>query len=270
MENSSTASAGRSTNSRSSGGTFHHIGLVISVAFVLATLFTAWSPANLLTGSPSQSSNTSIFPPPTSEDASSATATPLTNPLIGIVVGHWGDNNDPGAVCLDTNLTEFEVNQNIATLVKSDLEAKGIDVQLLKEFDPKLRGFQATALVSIHADSCEYINDQATGFKVAAALANPRPERGARLTACLRSRYARVTGLALHSTSITNDMTSYHAFDEISENTTAVIIETGFMNLDRQLLEQHPDIAAEGITQGILCFINNEDVSSPPTPTTSP
>jgi N-acetylmuramoyl-L-alanine amidase len=270
MEKSSAASAGRSTNSRAGGGTFRNIGLVISVAFVLATLFTAWSPANLLTGSPSQSSNASIFPEPTSEQAASVTAAPRTNPLIGLVVGHWGDNNDPGAVCLDNNLTEFEVNQNIATLAKSDLEAQGIDVELLKEFDPRLRGFEATALVSIHADSCEYINDQATGFKVAAALANPRPERGARLTACLRSRYARATGLTLHSTSITNDMTSYHAFEEIDANTTAVIIETGFMNLDRQLLEQHPEVAAEGITQGILCFLNNEDISSPPTPTSSP
>jgi N-acetylmuramoyl-L-alanine amidase len=117
-------------------------------------------------------------------------------------------------------------------------------------------------LVSIHADSCDYINDLATGFKVAAALASPNPERATRLTACLRSRYAQATGLPLHSTSVTADMTDYHAFGEISELTPAAIIETGFLNLDRQFLTQNPDIAAQGITNGILCFLNNESISN--------
>ena len=67
-------------------------------------------------------------------------------------------------------------------------------------------------------------------------------------------------------------MTSYHAFGEIDENTTAAIIETGFLNLDRQFLTQHADLAAEGIAKGILCFINNESISPPaiPTPATTP
>jgi N-acetylmuramoyl-L-alanine amidase len=132
---------------------------------------------------------------------------------------------------------------------------------LLKEFDPKLNNYQASALVSIHADSCDYINDQAAGFKVASALANPRPERAARLTACLRNRYAQATNLPLHN-SITIDMTSYHAFDEIHAETTAAIIEVGFLNLDRQVLTENTDAVAQGITDGIICFLNNEDITS--------
>jgi len=135
---------------------------------------------------------------------------------------------------------------------------------LLAEFDPKLSGYQAAALVSIHADSCSYVNDQASGFKVATAFGSPHPERAARLTACLRSRYGQMTGLSLHSTSVTLDMTEYHAFDEINENTPAVIIETGFLNLDRQFLTQNPEQAAEGIAAGIECYLKNESI----TPTT--
>ena len=59
-------------------------------------------------------------------------------------------------------------------------------------------------------------------------------------------------------------MTSYHAFSEIDENTPAVIIETGFLNLDRQLLTQNPDVAAQGIASGIICFIRNESITATP------
>jgi len=42
-----------------------------------------------------------------------------------------------------------------------------------------------------------------------------------------------------------------------------VIIETGFLNLDRQILEYQPDLIAEGIAKGVLCYIRNEDASPP-------
>ena len=56
-------------------------------------------------------------------------------------------------------------------------------------------------------------------------------------------------------------MTSYHAFDEIHHDTPAVIIEVGFLNLDRQVLTNHADVVAQGITDGILCYIGNQNVN---------
>jgi N-acetylmuramoyl-L-alanine amidase len=61
-------------------------------------------------------------------------------------------------------------------------------------------------------------------------------------------------------------MSSYHAFDEIDPNTNAVIIEAGFLNLDRQVLTKGQDQIAEGISKGILCYIRNEDISPPDQP----
>jgi len=55
-------------------------------------------------------------------------------------------------------------------------------------------------------------------------------------------------------------MSSYHAFDEIDIDTPAAIIETGFLNLDRQILTQEPDRIADGISKGILCYIYNESI----------
>ena len=241
---------------RASMNILRQLYVVFGVGAVLATLFTAWTPLGLIPSGLAQqftdllgssSSNNSAFP------------TATARPRIGIVAGHWG--NDSGAVCNDTGLTEVELNLDVATRVKEKLTAEGFDVDLLQEFDDQLEGYQALALVSIHADTCQFIDNNATGFKLAAALASARPERANRLLACVRSRYEATTGLRDHSGSATAHMSSYHAFNEVHTDTTAVIIEAGFMNLDRQILTQQPDLIAEGIAQGVLCYIYNEDAS---------
>lgn len=175
-----------------------------------------------------------------------------SNPHIGIVAGHWG--YDTGAICLD-GLTEADVNLNIARRVIARLEARLFRVDLLQEFDPRLNGYAADALVSIHSDSCEYINDIATGFKIAHSIASYTPEAEDQLVDCIEEQYAAATQLPFHANSITPDMTSYHSFSEVEPDTPAAIIEIGFLYLDRALLTQQPDLVADGIAQGIFCFI---------------
>jgi len=143
-------------------------------------------------------------------------------------------------------------------------------VDLLNEFDTRLNGYRAVALVSIHNDSCEYVNEEATGFKVASSLDTRDINRAQRLTACLVDRYQSATHLKFHAGSITGDMREYHAFSEIDPNTITAIIETGFLNLDRGILTGQTELVASGVTQGILCFINNESVVPTPFPTSAP
>jgi N-acetylmuramoyl-L-alanine amidase len=191
---------------------------------------------------------------------------------IGIVAGH--NASDSGAVCADENgnvtLTEADVNKKIADLARAKLIQRGYQVDLLNEFDTRLSGYNAVALVSIHNDSCEYINDEATGFKVASSAQTVDRNRAQRLTACLVDRYAAITGLNFHAGSITADMREYHAFSEINPNTVTAIIETGFLYLDREILTQETERIAEGVVQGILCYINNESVEPTPMPTVAP
>jgi N-acetylmuramoyl-L-alanine amidase len=192
------------------------------------------------------------------------TMTAAPKPLIGIVAGHWG--NDPGAVC-ENGTTEMDVNLRIATLVAQYLKAEGYPVDLMQEYDPKLRIYQAAALVSIHNDSCQYVNEEATGFKVAAAVGTVHQEKASRLTSCLINRYQSRTGLKYHENTITPDMQEYHTFDEINSATPAAIIETGFLNLDYTLLTEHPDIVARGVADGILCYVRNAPIEwSTPAP----
>jgi N-acetylmuramoyl-L-alanine amidase len=241
-------------------GLFFYTWPILLVALVVATLFTAFSDPSLLPAGFSDQFSISLAQRATPTPPDQPTPTPRTNPLIGIVAGHSG--NDSGAVCAD-GVTEASVNEKVAAFVKEQLVAQGYDVDILQEFDPRLTGYKATILLSIHADSCDYINDLATGFKVSSALANPHPERAARLTACLRNRYGQVTGLPLH-TSVTVDMTSYHAFAEINPDTTAAIIEVGFLNLDKELLTKQPELLAQGIVSGVSCYMNNEEINGAP------
>lgn len=167
---------------------------------------------------------------------------------IGIIAGHAG--NDSGAVC-DDGLTEAQVNMTIASRVIGQLADSGIETDLLMEFDPRLQGYAGTMLLSIHADSCQYYNDQATGFK----LAGSSYTDSSRLSLCLQNSYREATQMAYHSNTITPHMTDYHAFREIAPGVQAVILEVGFMYLDRQILTTHIDKPVTGIVNGILCFL---------------
>jgi N-acetylmuramoyl-L-alanine amidase len=238
------------------------------MAILLATLFTALPPRGLVAGDFYE--RLSMVLTPRSVEGAPANSQPQLR--IGIVAGHSG--NDSGAVCLDGNgnvtLTEADINLKIAAMVQEQLTREGYQVDLLREYDTRLNGYRALAIVSIHNDSCDYINDQATGFKVAAALNTNDLNRANRLTACLVNRYARVTGMNFHAGSITGDMREYHSFREIDPSTVAAIIETGFLNLDREILTKHTDRIAEGVVQGILCFANNENIEPTPVPNITP
>ena len=232
-----------------------------SVAILLATLFVAFSPKMFSGNLNSLVSNLLVQ----HQDSGVAVATAQSAVRIGIVSGHWGNGDDAGAVCPD-GTNEHDINLAIASLVRQKLEARGYVIDLLQEYDPRLDGYHAAMLLSIHADTCDVIDDQATGFKVAASTYSRDQHLADRLTACLDDRYASVTGLHLHSGSVTVNMTDYHAFSAIDSATTAAIIETGFLNLDRDILVHHPDVVSDGVVSGILCFVNNESVKNTPVP----
>lgn len=167
---------------------------------------------------------------------------------VAIIAGHKG--HDSGAICPD-GLTEQETVEQIAGLTAERLRRSGAEVLVLAEYDERLQGLVADALVSVHADSCI----DRSGFKAARAQTSTMPEVEDRLVACLTQEYAAATGLAFDADTITADMTEYHAFKRVASGTPAAIIEVGFLGGDRQLLTFRSDLAARGIAQGVLCFL---------------
>ncbi|MDX1616030.1 MAG: N-acetylmuramoyl-L-alanine amidase, partial [Candidatus Promineifilaceae bacterium] len=168
--------------------------------------------------------------------------------LIGIIAGHRGF--DSGAACED-GLTEVQINDSVAERVAAELRETGYATETLDEFDARLDGYSATALVSIHADSCDFINDLATGYKISGSSFTD----SSTLSICLEQTYGEATGLPYHPNSITAHMANYHAFRKISPGTPAVIIEIGFLNLDRESLTSGSESVVDGLTAGIVCFL---------------
>lgn len=194
-------------------------------------------------------------PSPTPTVAPVVSLTPHTL-HVGIISGHWGNGADTGAVCPD-GLREVDINLEIARRVEAQLSQHGWQVDLLEEFDPRLNNYQADALISIHSDSCTYPGK--TGFKAARAESSYIPVSEDRFLNCVVSEYAISTGLPFDANTVTYDMTQYHAYYEIDRMTPALIIETGFMLDDRELLTQHPDRVAQGIVNGLICFLEEGD-----------
>ena len=218
------------------------IGLIVVALLLAVRLFIPYTPPII-----------KIAPPvPSTVPAADMPTRNPSRPLVGIVSGHKG--YDPGAVC-DDGLTEAEVNYNVAVEVVNLLERRGIQADLLDEFDSRLKDYRANALVSIHADSCDIPG--ATGFKAARVTNSAIPQAEDALVACINKEYAAYTGLPQHPASITDNMTNYHAFNEIAPSTPGAIIETGFLLDDRVLLEQRPKVVARGIAAGILCFLGD-------------
>jgi N-acetylmuramoyl-L-alanine amidase len=215
---------------------------------------TASQTATPVAPSPSPQPTETPIPTDPPTDTPPPTPTPKGPPRVGIVAGHW--KSDSGAVCED-GFQEVWINLDIASRVVAILQYEGYDAELLAEYEDKLDGYQASAFLSIHADSCDV--PEASGFKVARVAASAIPEQEDRLVECLAHHYAAGTGLQFHRHSITFDMTDYHAFWEIDPATPAAIIELGFMGADRDLLTEKAYEVAQAVVQGLICFLGPPD-----------
>jgi N-acetylmuramoyl-L-alanine amidase len=237
-------------------------------AILVATIFSLWTSPNFF----SDEFRVGLNQVQATQHLISIQPSPLPTDVhevrIGIVAGHSGPpqdasfESDPGAVCED-GLTEKEINETVARHVVSALTRDQYTVELLNEFDPKLENYKADVLVSVHTNSCDDYGFAGTGYNVASASARETvPEADERLLNCMLVQYGATTGLPRH-TGITIDMTDYHTFREVSPDTPTAIIEIGFMRNDRAILTGEPERIAQGIANGVRCFLRPDVYGDP-------
>ncbi|MFN8527924.1 MAG: N-acetylmuramoyl-L-alanine amidase [Anaerolineae bacterium] len=254
------------------GGLIRSFILVFAAAGLIATIFTWWTPPRFINETVSQQLSMAMETNSAAEAAPLEISTVIPTPnwalRIGVVSGHRG--NDPGAVC-DDGLREADVNFSVASQVVDNLRGVGYTVDLLDEFDPRLTNYEAVALVSIHANSCQDYGYQASGFLISAAAARPNTRSvDDLLVECIARSYQATSGLE-RLPGVTIDMSDYHAFREIGAQTPAAIIELGFLRADRDLLTTRAPELAQAITDGILCFVEPaRDVLAPTATPTLP
>lgn len=185
--------------------------------------------------------------------------TGVSRPQVALVAGHRG--YDTGAVCQD-GLMEVSITEEVAKRVAKLLQQRGVWVEVLDEYDRELEGLSVAALLSIHVDSCIDM----TGFKVATASETVLAAEDSRLGKCVEAAYALATGLPIHPNTITHDMTGYHAFQRVADDTPGAIIELGFLGGDRETLTNRQDAMAQGIYEGLMCFLDPTKQQETPTP----
>jgi N-acetylmuramoyl-L-alanine amidase len=248
------------------GGFFRTIFVTTFAAALASTIFMWFMDAKSITPSVGSQLQVAASTSVVAAIEISPTPIPITpNYLrqIGIVSGHRGPINDPGAVCPD-GLTETEINFAIAQLVVRDLRERSFAVDLLDEFDPRLDNYKAAALISIHSNDCSDYEGGASGYLVSRAISRPAGGPDDVLAECLSSYYQAKIGLERRF-SLTVDMTDYHTFREMHSLTPAAIIELGFMRDDRALLVERQAEIADGLVAGILCFLSGENPIARPT-----
>ena len=191
-----------------------------------------------------------------------AVQTPHWLQRIGIISGHRG--KDSGAVCEDEygypELLEVNINFAVTERVITRLRADNYAIDMLDENDPRLENYRSAALVSIHANTCADFGEVVSGYIVHKSDARPDTGIDAFLRECVALNYGAMVPLQRSFTE-TDDLINYHAFQRIHPLTPAVILEMGFMLADRAILTDDPDLLANAVTAGILCFIENAGVS---------
>ncbi len=252
------------------GGTVLTLIVPFMAAALTATILSWWTSPNALDPEVRASISVASATESDIQALPTAASTPPWLQRIGIVSGHRGPENDPGAVCYENGepvLTENEINLAISLLVVQGLRERRYNVELLDEFDVRLENYEATALISIHANDCgTYQGELPSGYLVSHAEARAEGGEDTRLRECVAYYYERVAQIDRRF-GLTRDMTDYHIFREIHPNTPGIILETGFMLADQDLLVNEADRLAQGIVRGIECFIKGEALPAvAPTP----
>lgn len=255
---------------------FRTFVIVVFAALIVAFIFSYWTPDSFL----SEEFKGELQAVSSTQTEATALPSPLPTfssvQKVGIITGHSGPplnpafEIDPGAICDDNNdgipeLTELSINTAVAQRLAGLLLQEGFEVDMLEEWDDRLDNYRASALVSIHTNTCENLGFGANGFNVQGSSNAAVRDRDEILVNCVVQTYGVSTGLPRHF-GTSPDLIDYHVFREVSIDTPTIIVELGFMFADRQTLIERPDHMALGIANGLLCFLKPEQFRVEPTP----
>lgn len=186
-------------------------------------------------------------------------------PRVGLQVGHWKNAELPRELDrLKGNTgssgggkSEWEVNYEIATLIKKYLETEGITVDIIPATVPP--AYWADVFLAIHADGS--LDSTKSGFKIAGPWRDITGNSET-LVEFLEKHYKDTTNLDKDPV-ITKNMRGYYAFSwwrfdhAVHPMTTSAIVETGFLTNpnDRDLLITKPEKAAQALADGIIEYL---------------
>lgn len=189
---------------------------------------------------------------------------------VGLQIGHLDSKDLPDELekirthtgTSSNGITEVSVNKTIVNKTAEILRKNKIVVDILPATIPP--SYYADAFIAVHADG--NLNRDISGFKVA----GPRRDitgKSSILVKSIEKFYSQSTKLAADP-GITRNMTGYYAFSirryrhAVHAMSPKAIIETGFLTSthDQKILLNKSDLAAAGIANGIIAFLQSESL----------
>lgn len=194
---------------------------------------------------------------------------------MGVQVGHWKLEELPPElerfkVYSGTywgGYDEWELNMVIAEALREQLEAAGVTVDLIPATVPI--GYQADAFVSIHIDGVTGAQAEwRRGYKAVAPYRSS--PAGLALADAVEQSYGKVTGMPEDPLGASVNMRAHYIFSPhrfwhaVAPTTPSIMVECGFMTHpdDRALILDQPKLLAQGIAEGILGYLNDQQQAS--------
>lgn len=164
--------------------------------------------------------------------------------------GHGGA--DPGAVS-KSGLKEKDVTKRICDILAQKLRNVGHLVMIYQEqksfteVSKEENKSGADIFISVHCNS--FLNEMANGVET---LYYPMSAKGKKLAECIQNNLLISTGLFNRGCKMRRDLHVLKA-----TKAPAVLVETAFISNPEEeiLLKDNPESFAEGIFQGIKCYI---------------
>ena len=186
-------------------------------------------------------------------------------PRVGLQIGHFEVHNHPkelAALRKNTGgsvegLHEVALNQAVARELKTILEARGIEVDLLPATIPPR--YRADLVLSIHADASG--DPERRGYK-SAHFIPARNRAEPELKRAVDGTYLTMSGLPDDHENVTRGMFNYYAFNHrryhhsVRRTTPGLIVELGYIsNYEDRLSLEDPSRPAEALAAGIITYL---------------
>jgi len=132
----------------------------------------------------------------------------------------------------------------------------GYPVKLLAETDLDLINFRGPALVALYTGSCDDTPDNKSGFTIGTTLSTSDLNSSNALAVCMGEIYQSSTKLDFTYQIITSDQPVYPIFEMVNPNTPMIYLEMGSLFYDQSVLIENSEKVANGIVNGIQCYLD--------------
>jgi len=119
--------------------------------------------------------------------------------------------------------------------------------------------YRGSVLIALYSGSCEDSPNNKSGFSIGTTLSTSDLNSSNALAVCMGEIYQSSTKLDFNYQIISPNNPYYHLFEMVNPNTPMIYLEMGSLYYDQSVLIENSENVANGIVNGILCYLDTLD-----------